>query len=163
MPIIIDGWNFIRDKSSRARDEEEDSLKAAGLLIGYLEAFQSTHNDPIILVFDSSRGYLDLGYQNSRKLKVVAAKDADGYIKRYIDAIPERQRRNFRVISSDNDVYYYARDSYATAIRCGEFWDKLTSDGKGGLDPSTVLRVKPEQATAFQTGARRKLDKRDAD
>lgn len=125
MPIIIDGWNFLRDPRSRIDDSESDSLNAARLLIARLETFQMTHNDPVILVFDSTNEYLGIGNRNSAKLTVVAARDADAYIKKLIDAVPERQRRNVRVVSSDNEVYYYARSSYATPIRSGEFWQKL--------------------------------------
>lgn len=125
MPIVIDGWNFIRDGSSPIRDEGHDYLEPARTLVAYLQDFQLTHNDPIVLVFDSTHEYLEMDYRNTPKLKIVPARDADGYIKRYIDQVPERQRRNVRVVSSDNDVFYYAKSSYATPIRCREFWFKL--------------------------------------
>ncbi len=125
MPIIIDGWNFIRDKSSALPDEDGDSLASAESLIRYLKDFQLTHSDPIILVFDSRHEFLDINYKSSSRLTVVPVTDADDYIKRYIDKVPERQRRSLRVISSDNSVYYYAKSSYATAIKSKEFWDKL--------------------------------------
>jgi predicted RNA-binding protein with PIN domain len=125
MPIIIDGWNFLRAPESRISDAERDSLEAAKELIACLENFQATHGDPIVLVFDSTREYMETGYRSTPKLTVVPSKDADAYIKRYIDKVPERQRRNVRVVSSDNDIYYYAKSSYATPLRCGEFWDKL--------------------------------------
>ncbi len=124
-PIIIDAWNFIRSPESRIRDDDIDSLVAAERLISELERFQETHGDPVILVFDSTREHLGIDHKNDPKLRVVASKDADKYIKRYIDSIPERQRRNVRVVSSDNEVYYYAKSSYATPLRCGEFWEKL--------------------------------------
>lgn len=125
MPIIIDGWNFVRNKRSDIQDEDNDSLDSAGALIVYLERFQETHNDPIVLVFDSSNEFLGLAHRNSSKLAVVPAKNADDYIKRYIDKMPERQRRNLRVVSSDNDIYYYARSSNATPIKSEDFWKKL--------------------------------------
>lgn len=123
MPVIIDGWNFIRDKSSPIRDE--DALESARILMAHLQGFQITHNDPIILIFDSKHEFLRLRYQNSPKLKVIPTKNADNYIKRYIDKIPQRQRRNLRVVSSDNSLYYYAKDAYATPIKCEEFWNVL--------------------------------------
>ena len=125
MPIIIDGWNFIRAPESRINDEDTDSLDAAERLIARLDGFQQTHRDPIILVFDSTHEYLDIRHRNGPMLTVVPSKDADAYIKRYIDDTPERQRRNLRVVSSDNDIFYYAKSSYATPLRCGEFWSKL--------------------------------------
>jgi predicted RNA-binding protein with PIN domain len=128
MPIIIDGWNFIRDRRSGIRDDGEDSLPAAKMLIAYLQDFQHSHNDPIILVFDSRHEFLDIDYKNSPKLRIVPAQDADNYIKRYIDKTPERQRRNLRVVSSDSDVYYYAKSSYATPLKCEEFWNKIFKD-----------------------------------
>lgn len=136
MPIIIDGWNFIRNKNSNISDDANDALESAQALIAYLETFQSSHSDPVIVVFDSKREFLGLDYKNSRKLTVVPTTDADNYIKRYIDKMPESQRRNLRVVSSDNDVYYYARSSYAMPLKCEEFWDKLyktqmnTSEGE---------------------------------
>lgn len=134
MPIIIDGWNLLRDGRSRIDDSLADSLPAARALIARLETFQATHNDPIVLVFDSTHEYLGIDHRNSPKLAVVAARDADTYIKRYIDAVPERQRRNVRVVSSDNDIYYYAKSSYATPIRSGEFWRKLAGRRAGSFD-----------------------------
>jgi len=125
MSIVIDGWNFIRDGSSDIDDSDRDSLESARILISYLEDFQASHNDPIVLVFDSSHEFLDMEYRNTPKLTIVPARDADEYIKKYIDKTPERQRRNVRVVSSDNDVFYYAKHSYATPIKCGEFWAKL--------------------------------------
>jgi predicted RNA-binding protein with PIN domain len=125
MPIVIDGWNFIRDRTSPIRDDARDYLEPAKKLISYLEGFQASHNDPIVLVFDSKHEYLEIDYRNTPKLKVVPARDADEYIKRYVDQVPERQRRNVRVVSSDNDVFYYAKSSYATPIRSADFWDKI--------------------------------------
>ena len=126
MPIIIDGWNLIRNKRSVIDDTDRDSLEAAGLLINYLGDFQRKHGDPITLVFDSTNEYLDIKYTSTPKLKIVPAKDADIYIKRYIDSVPERQRANLRVVSSDGDVYYYAKRSYAVPVKSEDFWDKLT-------------------------------------
>jgi predicted RNA-binding protein with PIN domain len=125
MPIVIDGWNFIRDRHSPINDSGNDYLKPARTLVRYLQDFQATHNDPIVLVFDSKHEYLEMDYKNSPKLTIVPARDADDYIKRYIDNVPERQRRNVRVVSSDNDVFYYAKSSYATPLKCAEFWGKL--------------------------------------
>jgi len=125
MPIIIDGWNFIRAPESRISDDEGDSIEAAKELIAQLETFQETHSDPIVLVFDSTHEYMETGYRSSPSLTVVPSRDADNYIKRYIDRVPERQRRNVRVVSSDNDIYYYAKSSRATPLRCSEFWGKL--------------------------------------
>lgn len=128
MPILIDGWNLIRNRRSDISDECRDALSSAEMLIGYLERFQQTHNDPVIIVFDSTNEFLGIDYRGSPKLRIVPAKNADDYIKRYIDKIPERQRRAIRVVSSDNDVYFYAKSSYATCVKCEEFWDKIKKD-----------------------------------
>lgn len=125
MPILIDGWNFLRNERSPIPDDGPDSVDAARDLAYYFEDYQRSHNDPVVLVFDSTNEYLGLDHANSSKLKVVAAKNADSYIKKFIDKTPERQRRNLRVVSSDSDVYYYAKSSYATAIKSEEFWEKL--------------------------------------
>jgi len=125
MPIIIDGWNLIRSDSSRIDDDGDRSIEAAVELIAYLEDFQRLRGDPIVLVFDSTKEYLGIDRQNTEKLTVIAAKNADNYIKKYIDNVPERQRRNLRVISSDNDVYFYAKSAYAEPQRSEEFWKKL--------------------------------------
>lgn len=142
MPIIIDGWNFIRDERSDIDDEEGDAVSSARQLISYLESFQETHNDPITVVFDSSKEFLDTGYKSNTRLKVVPSKDADDYIKRYIDQFPEKQRRNLRVISSDTDVYYYAKSSYATPIRCAEFWGKLEKALTKGIGADRINKNK---------------------
>lgn len=125
MPIIIDGWNLIRSARSPICDDDGESLEAAMTLISYLDAFQKTHNDPIILVFDSSREFLETGYKNTPKLKIIPSRDADSYIKKYIEHTPERQRPNIRVVSSDKDVYYHAKTYYATPLKSEEFWGKL--------------------------------------
>ncbi len=126
MPIIIDGWNLIRNKKSIIDDAEGSSLEAARALIDCVGDFQQKHKDPITIVFDSSNEYLDMEYTNTAKLKIVPARDADAYIKRYIDGVPERQRGNLRVVSSDGDVYYYAKSSYAVPVKSEHFWNKLT-------------------------------------
>ena len=125
MPIIIDGWNLIRNRKSSIRDDGGDSLESAQALISYLSEFQETHNDPIVLVFDSTNEYLDMRYTSTPKLRIVAARDADDYIKKYVEDTPDRQRRNIRVVSSDNDIYYYAKSYSATPLKCEAFWDKL--------------------------------------
>lgn len=125
MPILIDGWNLIRNEASRISDDDGDALRSAETLIGYLDVFQKTHRDPIILVFDSKHEFLELDYENTPKLKIVPAKNADDYIKRYVDKTPDRQRRGLRVVSSDKGVYYYAKDFRATPVKCEEFWSKL--------------------------------------
>ena len=129
MPIIIDGWNFIRCDRSRIEDDGDKSIESALELIAFLEDFQRARGDPIVLVFDSTNEYLGIDRQNTAKLTVIAAKNADNYIKKYIDKVPEKQRRNLRVVSSDNDVYYYAKSAYAQPLKSEEFWKKL--------DPST--------------------------
>ena len=125
MAILIDGWNLIRCEGSGFTDENEDALDSARALISYLERFQETHNDPIILVFDSTNEFLDTGYRSNDKLKVVASRNADDYIKRYVDDAPERQRRNIRVVSSDGGIYYYVRSAGALPMRSAEFWRRL--------------------------------------
>ena len=127
MPIIIDGWNFIRNDRSPIDDTEIEALDASRCLVGFLERFQVRHGDPITVVFDSSSAHLGLGYKNNQSLAVVASKNADDYIKRYIDKIPERQRRSLRVVSSDKEVYFYAKSAYATPIKSEEFWKKVLS------------------------------------
>jgi predicted RNA-binding protein with PIN domain len=129
MPIIIDGWNLLRNDRSRIEDDGERSIESAMELIAYLEGFQAQRGDPIVLVFDSTKEHLGIDRRNTPKLTVVAARNADAYIKKYIDGVPERQRRNLRVVSSDNDVYYYAKSAYAEPVRSEEFWNRL--------DPST--------------------------
>ncbi len=123
MPIIIDGWNMVRHEHSGI--DHDDALEGAQHLILILERFQKTHSDPITLVFDSKNEYLDIPNRSTAKLHIVAAKDADGYIKRYIDKIPQRQRRNLRVVSSDRSLYFYAKDARATPMKCEEFWGKV--------------------------------------
>ena len=123
MPIIIDGWNMVRHEHSGI--DHDDALAGAGHLITILEHFQKTHADPIILVFDSKSEFLDIPYRSTAKLHIVAARDADAYIKRYIDKVPPRQRRNLRVVSSDRTLYFYAKDARATPMKCEEFWGKL--------------------------------------
>jgi predicted RNA-binding protein with PIN domain len=123
MPIIIDGWNMIRHEKSGI--DHHDALDGASALISILERFQQTHSDPIILVFDSKSEHLDIPHRSTAKLHIVATKDADGYIKRYIDKFPARQRRNLRVISSDHSLYFYAKDARATPVKCEEFLGKV--------------------------------------
>jgi len=126
MPIIIDGWNFLRSEASSISDDDDArSIEAALELICWLEDFQRSHADPIVLVFDSKNEHLGIDHINSPKFSVVAARNADKYIKGYIENIPERQRKNLRVVSSDKDVYYYAKSAYASPVKSDEFWAVL--------------------------------------
>lgn len=131
MPIIIDGWNFIRNRSSDISDDETDALESARILISYLTRFQDTHKDPIVLVFDSTNEYLDMSYTNTDKLRIVPSRDADAYIKNYIEDTPDKARRNVRVVSSDNDIYFFAKSYSATPMKCEEFWRKLRGGNRG--------------------------------
>lgn len=126
MPIIIDGWNFIRTSGSPLKNQEP--LAALRSLITLLKTFQVRHSDPIMLVLDSSSEFLDIPYRNSPKLKIVPAKNADNFIKHYLDKIPANQRKNYRVVSSDLDVFDYSRQLSATAIKCADFWPKILKD-----------------------------------
>ncbi|MBI4335237.1 MAG: NYN domain-containing protein [Candidatus Omnitrophica bacterium] len=126
MPIIIDGWNFIRDARSDIDDDRDDPLSGARELVMCLERYQRDHKDPITVVFDSRYEHLDTGFKNSEALKIVPARNADEYIGRYIDSVPERQRRNLRVVSSDKKIYYYAKDARATPLTSSEFWEKIS-------------------------------------
>jgi predicted RNA-binding protein with PIN domain len=125
MPIIIDGWNFIRNRGSDIDDTDGDALDSAKALMGRLGYFRRKHNDPIIVVFDSRCEHLDTGHENDAGLKAVATRDADAYIKKYVDGIAGPQRRNLRVVSSDNSVYYYAKSAHALPLRSEEFWDRI--------------------------------------
>lgn len=125
MPIVIDGWNLIRSSASDLDDTAGDALESARTLVAYIMDFQKSHNDPVVLVFDSRSGHLDIDHHDTPKLKVVATKNADTYIKKYVDGVPERQRRNLRVVSSDKSVYYHAKSAYAVPVKSEEFWDKL--------------------------------------
>ncbi len=123
MPILIDGWNMVRHEGSGI--DYDDALAGASHLIAILEKFQETHADPIILVFDSKNEDLDIPERGTATLRIVAARNADNWIKRHIDSIPARQRRNLRVVSSDRSLYFYAKDARATPIKCEEFWGKI--------------------------------------
>jgi predicted RNA-binding protein with PIN domain len=125
MPIIIDGWNLIRSDRSTIDDLDRDAALGAEELMLRLGAFQKERGDPIVVVFDSSSGLLETGHKNSPKLSVVAARNADDYIKKFIDKVPERQRRNLKVVSSDKDVFYYAKSAYAMPVKSEDFWDKI--------------------------------------
>jgi predicted RNA-binding protein with PIN domain len=127
MPILIDGWNLIRDGDSDIADEEGDYLDSARELISYLKEYQTHHKDPMIVVFDSKHEYIDIDHRNTANLTVIPAKDADDFIMDYVASAPERQRRNIRVVSSDNSVYYESRRAGATPLRSAEFWEKLRS------------------------------------
>lgn len=127
MPLVIDGWNFIRNKRSDIIEDAE-SLDAARTLIAYLASFQKSHNDPVLVVFDSKREFLETGFQNTPKLRIIPAKNADRYIKNYLDDTPEQQRKNIRVVSSDKEIFYYARSCGAAPIKCEDFWEKLYGD-----------------------------------
>jgi len=123
LPILIDGWNLVRHEHSGI--DHDDALAGAAHLIAILEKFQQTHADPITLVFDSKNEYLDMPLKSIAKLHIVAARNADSYIKKLIDQVPPRQRRNLRVVSSDRSLYFYAKDARATPMKCEEFWSKL--------------------------------------
>ena len=124
MPIIIDGWNLIRDERSPV--DLDDAIASAQALVRILVSYQRAHRDPITVVFDSKRGHLELAHTNNEQLTAIPAKDADGYIMKFVANIPEKQRRNVRVVSSDNKVYYHAKSHYATPITSDEFWQTLT-------------------------------------
>src|SRR3989338_6745840 len=81
MPIIIDGWNLVRNEKSDIDDGELEGIETARRLIVYLEEFQRGRGDPVIVVFDSTREHLALDFGRSRRLTIVPSANADEYIK----------------------------------------------------------------------------------
>ncbi len=123
-PPLFDFEDFIKSPGNDRLVVVLEALDAEKL-IAILERFQQDHADPIILVFDSKNEYLDIPNRSTAKLHIVAARNADSYIKKHIDQIPPRQRRNLRVVSSDRSLYFYAKDARATPMKCEEFWGKI--------------------------------------
>jgi len=128
MPLIIDGWNLLRNKNSDIKVHRDSLMDSVGALVSRLEVYQMCHSDPITVVFDSRRRDSRIAFPRTSRLRILTAEDADDHIKRSIESTPPEQRRNLRVVSSDNEICAYAKLHSATVLRSDEFWAKLKRD-----------------------------------
>lgn len=138
MPIIIDGYNYIgavRDISLNEPDKEEK-------LINKIAYFSSGYKKKITIVFDGQKSSI---YKEGAKYKrghiniVISRypKTADETIKIMIDT--SNHKRDLTIVSSDQDIYKYAKKSGAKAINCLEFERQIR---KGNINKEKELNIK---------------------
>jgi len=124
--FVIDGYNLVYKSSVLKKIIDEDLNIAREKLILQLDNFFSSKRASVYVVFD---GNSDLTYLNSYRtpnIRVLFSKKnqkADILIKKIIDE--SKNKSLITVISSDHEVYQYAKVSRCKAIKSEEFLKKM--------------------------------------
>jgi len=142
--IVIDGYNLIHRVAELRAFLEEDLEAARERLLAYLMAYQATRKIEIVVVFDGE----NVGLPHTRSqggVQVVFSKPpqkADALLKQLI--LNERNRRRLTVVSSDKEIFGYARTLGAQCLRSEQFFEKFFRRADG--DPvSAYYRNKYEE------------------
>jgi len=126
--FIIDGYNLLYKSSDLKKNIETDINSAREKLILQLDNFFSSKRASVYLVFDGVSNFTHFNPYSTPKIRVLFSKKnqkADILIKKIID---ESQNKSLiTVISSDHEVYQYAKVSRCKAIKSEEFLQKMKS------------------------------------
>lgn len=125
--FIIDGYNLIRRIPALHRSGPSLEYQRRAL-ITRLSAFRVRTRATCIVVFD---GTVEAGHTTSSTsgIQVVFSRkpsSADDLIKRLVDQ--EKNKGHVTVVTSDNEIMWYAKASGCTAQSAEAFHERLTAD-----------------------------------
>lgn len=122
--IIIDGYNVVK-RIDELRRQVTKSLEAArNMLLIKLASHKKVSGADISVVFDGVKMSLQVQAGIAVHFSNLPNK-ADELIKRLVDQQP--RSRTVTVVSSDNEVYHYAKSSGFRVERSEDFFSKLKS------------------------------------
>jgi len=144
MLLAIDGYNFIKQTPNLRKLEEIEMQKARDGLIGQLAQYKKIKGHSIIVVFDGwQAGSLAGHRERSRGIEIIFSRfgeKADDVLKR----LAAEKRDGVTIVTSDNDVAFYAERKGSAVISVTEFEDKMEMakylDVKGGTEESDSLK-----------------------
>jgi uncharacterized protein len=144
MLLAIDGYNYIKQNPNLRKLEEIELQKAREGLIGQLAQYKKIKGHSIIVVFDGWQAGTSAGRrERSRGIEILfskAGEKADDILKH----LAAEKRDGIAIVTSDNDVAFYAAKKGAAVISATEFEDKMEMarylDVKGGAEESDSFR-----------------------
>lgn len=161
LQIVIDGYNLIRQSRQFGPLDLLDLQTGREALIESLAAYKKVKAHPIKVVFDGQAA--PAGMPRRERLKGIElvysrrGESADTVIKRLAD----RYGHNLLVVTSDNEIVYYAQSRGAATVDSAEFEARLTMavnlTAKSGTDPDEYHGWRP---TTKKKGPARRLPKR---
>lgn len=115
---IIDGYNLIH-KIPKFKNAMEQSLEySRSILISFLNAYLSSRNINITLVFDGDNvGYTGATSQLTKRLKIFysdSPEKADPLIKRLINKVTNK--KSLTLVSADNDLINFCKSQGANVL-----------------------------------------------
>jgi hypothetical protein len=140
MLLAIDGYNFIKRTPNLRKLEEIELQKAREGLVGQLAQYKKIRGHSIIVVFDGwQAGSLAGHRERSRGIEVIFSRvgeKADDVLKR----LAAEKREGITIVTSDNDVAFYAERKGSAVVSVSEFEDRMEMakylDTKGGIEES---------------------------
>jgi uncharacterized protein len=144
MLLAIDGYNFIKQTPDLRRLEQVELQKAREGLIEQLSRYKKIKGHSILVVFDGwQTGRAAGSRERSRGIEIVFSRSgekADDVLK----SLAAAKREGVTIVTSDNDVAFYAEKKGSAVISVGEFGDKMEMakyyDQKGGVEESDSIR-----------------------
>ena len=144
MLLAIDGYNFIKQTPNLRKLEEIELQKAREGLIGQLAQYKKIKGHSIMVVFDGWQTGSSAGHrERSRGIEIIFSRvgeKADDVLKR----LAAEKRDGVTIVTSDNDVAFFAEKKGSAVISVPEFEDKMEMakylDVKGGTGESDSLK-----------------------
>jgi uncharacterized protein len=136
MLLAIDGYNFIKQSPDLRRLEQVELQKAREGLIDRLARYKRLRNHAILVAFDGRNpGGADIHGYRTKGIEVIfsrAQEKADDILKR----LAAEKREGVTIVTSDNDIAFFAEKKGAAVISAGEFAERMEMadfyDMKGG-------------------------------
>ncbi|CUU03982.1 Predicted RNA-binding protein containing a PIN domain [Candidatus Thermokryptus mobilis] len=125
---IIDGYNLIHKSKKLSKVFASNIERAREELVSMLSDFFSKRKEECILVFDGKLNITnDLSTPSVRVIFSHPPDKADDLIKKIIMNQDPKRRKNFIVVSSDNEIINCAKACGAERISSEEFLKNLSS------------------------------------
>lgn len=159
MLLAIDGYNFIKQSPDLRRLEQVELQKAREGLIERVSRYKKIKGHSIIVVFDGGQTGRSEHRERSRGIEVIFSRSgekADDVLK----SLAAAKREGVTIVTSDNDVAFFAEKKGSAVIGAAEFGEKMemaeSYDQKGGGEERNSIR--PFTTTA-KKGPSRRLSK----
>ncbi len=140
---IIDGYNLIHKSAKLKNVFLENPQTARELLVSTLSDFFGTRKDKCIVVFDGNLNIPSaLSTPKVRVIFSIPPDKADNEIKKIILSKSINERKNFIVVSSDNEIINCAKACGAGRISSEEFLKMLNPRNETSLHDDEKPYVK---------------------
>ncbi|MCK6543741.1 NYN domain-containing protein [bacterium] len=121
---IFDGYNLIKRIDALRREEIKSLEQGRQALLVHIATFRNMTNHDAVVVFDGKKMSLQVK-SGVRILFSNLPNRADEAIKRLVD--DQAKARTITVVSSDNEVMWYAQGCGCRVERSEDFFQRLTT------------------------------------